>query len=100
MVTDDFSRGQKETPMSSIQPKRIDIVRAAQSRTRAILKLCRQLTPLSSPMQVTELQGNINTALALVMVIVVAAMGFRAVVIVWASPSLLFSIIIIFIRTA
>lgn len=48
--------------------------------------------------QVTELQGNIITALALVMVIVVAAMGFRSGVIVGLGipVSLLFSIIIIY----
>lgn len=48
--------------------------------------------------QVTELQGNIMTALALVMVIVVAAMGFRSGVIVGLGIpfSLLFSIIIIY----
>lgn len=48
--------------------------------------------------QVTELQGNIMTALALVMVIVVAAMGFRSGVIVGLGipVSLLFSVIIIY----
>ncbi len=48
--------------------------------------------------QVTELQGNIMTALALVMVVVVAAMGFRSGVIVGLGipVSLLFSIIIIY----
>jgi multidrug efflux pump len=49
-------------------------------------------------LQVTELQGNIVTALALVMVIVVAAMGFRSGVIVGLGipVSLLFSVIIIY----
>jgi multidrug efflux pump len=48
--------------------------------------------------QVTELQGNIVTALALVMVLVVAAMGFRSGVIVGLGipVSLLFSVIIIY----
>jgi multidrug efflux pump len=50
-------------------------------------------------LQVSELQGNILTALALVMVLVVAAMGFRSGVVVGlAIPvSLLFSIIIIYL---
>lgn len=49
--------------------------------------------------QVTELQGNIITALALVMVIVVAAMGFRSGLIVGLGipVSLLFSVIIIYL---
>ena len=49
-------------------------------------------------MQVTELQGNIFTALALVMVLVVAAMGFRSGVIVGLGipVSLLFSVILIY----
>ena len=49
--------------------------------------------------QVTELQGNIFTALALVMVVVVAAMGFRSGVIVGLGipVSLLFSVIIIYL---
>jgi multidrug efflux pump len=49
--------------------------------------------------QVTELQGNILTALALVMVLVVAAMGFRSGVIVGlAIPvSFLFSLIFIYL---
>ena len=48
--------------------------------------------------QVNELQGNIFTALALVMVVVVAAMGFRSGVIVGLGipVSLLFSVIIIY----
>ncbi|MFK7830749.1 MAG: efflux RND transporter permease subunit [Congregibacter sp.] len=49
--------------------------------------------------QVTELQGNIMTALALVMVIVVASMGFRSGVIVGLGipVSLLFSVIIVYL---
>jgi len=49
--------------------------------------------------QVTELQGNIITALALVMTVVVAAMGFRSGVIVGLGipVSLLLSIIIIYL---
>ncbi len=49
--------------------------------------------------QVTELQGNIFTALALVMVVVVAAMGFRSGVIVGLGipVSLLFSVTIIYL---
>ena len=48
--------------------------------------------------QVTELQGNIVTALALVMVLVVATMGFRSGVIVGLGipVSLLFSVIIVY----
>ncbi len=50
-------------------------------------------------LQVTELQGNIVTALALVMVLVVAAMGFRSGVIVGLGipVSLLFSVIIVYL---
>jgi multidrug efflux pump len=50
-------------------------------------------------LQVSELQGNILTALALVMVLVVAAMGFRSGVVVGLGipVSLLFSIIIIYL---
>ncbi|MDP6376280.1 MAG: efflux RND transporter permease subunit [Pseudomonadales bacterium] len=49
--------------------------------------------------QVTELQGNIFTALAFIMVIVVAAMGFRSGVIVGLSIpiSFLFSLIFIYL---
>ena len=49
-------------------------------------------------LQVTELQGNIVTALALVMVIVVASMGFRSGIIVGLGipVSLLFSVIIVY----
>jgi multidrug efflux pump len=50
-------------------------------------------------LQVTELQGNIVTALALVMVLVVAAMGFRSGVIVGLGipVSLLFSVTIVYL---
>ncbi|KGE04165.1 efflux RND transporter permease subunit [Pseudohaliea rubra] len=50
-------------------------------------------------LQVTELQGNIFTALALVMVLVVATMGFRSGLIVgFGIPvSLLFSVTIIYL---
>jgi multidrug efflux pump len=49
-------------------------------------------------LQVNELQGNIVTALALVMVIVVASMGFRSGVIVGLGipVSLLFSVIVVY----
>jgi multidrug efflux pump len=49
--------------------------------------------------QVTELQGNILTALALVMVIVVAAMGFRSGLIVGIGipVSFLFSLIFVYL---
>jgi multidrug efflux pump len=49
-------------------------------------------------LQVRELEGNILTALALVMVLVVAAMGFRSGVVVGLGipVSLLFSVIIIY----
>ena len=48
--------------------------------------------------QVTELQGNIFTALVLVMVLVVAAMGFRSGLLVGAAipASLLFSLIVLY----
>ncbi|MDP5072188.1 MAG: efflux RND transporter permease subunit, partial [Congregibacter sp.] len=63
-----------------------------------ILVVPSQNTAEFARVQVTELQGNIMTALALVMVIVVAAMGFRSGVIVGLGipVSLLFSIIIIY----
>ncbi|MFT4874421.1 efflux RND transporter permease subunit [Congregibacter sp.] len=63
-----------------------------------ILVVPSQNTAEFAQVQVTELQGNIMTALALVMVIVVAAMGFRSGVIVGLGIpfSLLFSIIIIY----
>jgi multidrug efflux pump len=50
-------------------------------------------------LQVTELQGNIFTALALVMVLVVATMGFRSGLIVGLGipVSLLFSVTIIYL---
>jgi multidrug efflux pump len=50
-------------------------------------------------LQVRELEGNILTALALVMVLVVAAMGFRSGVVVGLGipVSLLFSVIIIYL---
>ena len=50
--------------------------------------------------QVTELQGNIFTALALVMVLVVAAMGFRSGLIVGLGipVSFLFSLIFVYLR--
>ena len=49
--------------------------------------------------QVTELQGNIFTALALVMVLVVAAMGFRSGLIVGAGipVSFLFALIFVYL---
>ncbi len=50
-------------------------------------------------LQVSELEGNILTALALVMILVVAAMGFRSGLIVGLGIpfSLLFSVIIIYL---
>jgi multidrug efflux pump len=50
-------------------------------------------------LQVAELEGNILTALALVMILVVAAMGFRSGVVVGLGipVSLLFSVIIIYL---
>jgi multidrug efflux pump len=80
----------------------------------AVLEIVEKMTPQLPPsirvqpslitsefaeVQVTELQGNIMTALALVMVIVVAAMGFRSGVIVGLGipVSLLFSVIIIYL---
>jgi multidrug efflux pump len=50
-------------------------------------------------LQVSELEGNILTALALVMVLVVAAMGFRSGVVVGLGipVSLLFSVVVIYL---
>ena len=48
--------------------------------------------------QVTELQGNIVTALFLVMIVVVAAMGFRSGIIVGASIPVSFLFALIFIH--
>lgn len=81
------------------------------SSVRALLEEMRPQIPASirvittqdqaefAALQVTELQGNIFTALALVMVLVVATMGFRSGVIVGLGipVSLLFSVIIIYL---
>ena len=71
---------------------------AQQQIPDSILIVPSQNTAEFAENQVTELQGNIMTALALVMVIVVAAMGFRSGVIVGLGipVSLLFSVIIIY----
>ena len=52
----------------------------------------------SAQTQVTELQGNIVTALFLVMIVVVAAMGFRSGIIVGASIPVAFLFALIFIH--
>lgn len=78
----------------------LEIVAEAQERTPASIRIVPSInTAEFAETQVTELQGNIITALALVMVIVVAAMGFRSGVIVGLGipVSLLFSIIIIYL---
>ena len=48
-------------------------------------------------MQVQELEGNILTALALVMILVVASMGFSGLVVGLGTFSLLFSVTIIYL---
>jgi len=76
------------------------IVEEAQKRLPPTIRVVpSQNTAEFARIQVTELQGNIMTALALVMVVVVAAMGFRSGVIVGLGipVSLLFSIIIIYL---
>ncbi|MEM6774399.1 MAG: efflux RND transporter permease subunit [Pseudomonadota bacterium] len=76
------------------------IVEEAQKRLPPTIRVVpSQNTAEFAKIQVTELQGNIMTALALVMVVVVAAMGFRSGVIVGLGipVSLLFSIIIIYL---
>jgi multidrug efflux pump len=86
-----------------------NIIDAAE-QVMAIVDVARPLLPAGievivsqnqaefAALQVTELQGNILTALALVMVLVVAAMGFRSGVVVGLGipVSLLFSVIIIY----
>lgn len=91
--------------------KRVDanVIDTSEAVLKAVAESTRDLPPSIrvvpsqntadfARVQVTELQGNIITALALVMVIVVAAMGFRSGVIVGLGIpfSLLFSIIIIY----
>jgi multidrug efflux pump len=76
------------------------VVEQAQERLPSTIRVVpSQNTAEFAKIQVTELQGNIMTALALVMVIVVAAMGFRSGVIVGLGipVSLLFSIIVIYL---
>lgn len=76
------------------------IVEETRERTPPTIRIVpSQNTAEFASTQVTELQGNIMTALALVMVIVVAAMGFRSGVIVGLGipVSLLFSVIIIYL---
>jgi multidrug efflux pump len=74
------------------------VAEAKQQTPDSILIVPSQNTAEFAENQVTELQGNIMTALALVMVIVVAAMGFRSGLIVGLGipVSLLFSVIIIY----
>ncbi len=75
------------------------LVEEAQQRIPSSIRVVpSQNTAEFATTQVTELQGNIITALALVMVLVVAAMGFRSGLIVGLGipVSLLFSLIIIY----
>ncbi|MFT7288693.1 MAG: multidrug efflux pump, partial [Halieaceae bacterium] len=76
------------------------IVAATRERTPSSIAIVPSQNQAEfAAVQVTELQGNIMTALALVMVLVVAAMGFRSGVIVGLGipVSLLFSVIIIYL---
>ena len=76
------------------------IVNAARPTAPAGIKIIDSQNQAEfASMQVKELEGNILTALALVMVIVVAAMGFRSGVVVGLGipVSLLFSVIIIYL---
>jgi multidrug efflux pump len=76
------------------------VVEEVRARTPSSIDILpSQNTAEFAETQVTELQGNIMTALALVMVLVVAAMGFRSGVIVGLGipVSLLFSVIIIYL---
>ena len=78
----------------------LEVVDAARTDLPASIRLLpSQDTAEFARTQVTELQGNIMTALALVMVAVVAAMGFRSGVIVGLGipVSLLFSVIVIYL---
>ena len=78
----------------------LEVVDAARAGLPASIRLLpSQNTAEFAKTQVTELQGNIMTALALVMVMVVAAMGFRSGVIVGLGipVSLLFSVIVIYL---
>jgi multidrug efflux pump len=77
-----------------------DIVAASRPFVPAGIEVVTSLNQAEyAELQVTELEGNILTALALVMVLVVAAMGFRSGVIVGLGipVSLLFSVIIIYL---
>ena len=77
----------------------LEVIEDVKTRTPPSIQIVpSQNTAEFAESQVTELQGNIMTALALVMVIVVAAMGFRSGVIVGLGipVSLLFSVIIIY----
>lgn len=78
----------------------LDVVEDFRARTPASIDIVTSQNQAEfAAQQVTELQGNIMTALALVMVLVVAAMGFRSAVIVGLGipVSLLFSVIIIYL---
>ncbi|MFN2288394.1 MAG: efflux RND transporter permease subunit, partial [Chromatocurvus sp.] len=84
--------------------KTVDALRALLAEMRpqipgSIKVLTTQDQAEFAGLQVTELQGNIFTALALVMILVVATMGFRSGVIVGLGipVSLLFSVIIIYL---
>ena len=82
----------------------VDEVLALVNAAKAGLPAGIEITPSQNQaefaeLQVRELEGNILTALALVMVLVVGAMGFRSGVVVGLGIpfSLLFSIIIIYL---
>lgn len=78
----------------------LKVVEETRKRTPSSIEIIpSQNTAEFAEIQVTELQGNIMTALALVMVLVVAAMGFRSGVIVGLGipVSLLFSVIIVYL---
>jgi len=78
----------------------LDIVEQARAKTAGgIQMIVSQNQAEFASVQVRELEGNILTALALVMVLVVAAMGFRSGLVVGLGIpfSLLFSVTIIYL---
>jgi multidrug efflux pump len=78
----------------------LDLIEAARSTLPSSIEVVPSQNEAEfAATQVTELQGNIVTALALVMVLVVAAMGFRSGLIVGLGipVSLLFSITVIYL---
>ncbi len=100
--------GQRTISLNVVKRSNANVVDTV-AKTKAIVERVKQTVPGKvdvfytqdqapfAQQQVTELQGNIMTALALVMVLVVAAMGLRSGIIVGLGipVSFLFSLIIV-----